>query len=159
MNPRPHKKFRTHISLLAAIMLVVGLAGGCAQAPPSLENAGPSVLLVGVRPDPEQPAGLFAVDLYIRDLERDPVDLIVWVWRASGAREGGLVLSTPGHGTRGLNAEPESPGAWHRLYLDLASIPENEELFVEVESVDAKGNPGSPTATDPFKKDTGWVHN
>ena len=151
-----------HISARAILLglwvsLMGGVLAGCESMPPSLRNAGPAVLVVAVRPDPGQAATLMAVDLYIRDLERDPVDIKLSVWRASGEREEGVVPTTPGHGTRGLNADPREPGAWHRLYLDLSEVPGNEEVFVEIESVDSRGNPGMTTATDPFKPEDGWV--
>ena len=129
---------------------------GCANSEATLRNAGPAVVVVAARPDPDQPEPLFAVDLYIRDLERDPVDLSVGLWRESGEREEALVLTTPGHGRRGLSSQPDKPGVWHRVYVDLSAVPEDEDIFLEIESVDSMGSEGLPTATAVFKPATGW---
>lgn len=140
-----------------AVFLCASFVSGCEGSTPSLRNAGPAVVVVAARPDPGEGAGLLAVDLYIRDLERDPVDLTVSVWRAAGDKEDAVVLWNPGHGSRGLSSDPVAPGAWHRIYLDLAGIPGDEEVFVEIESVDSQGDPGEATATETFRPEAGWT--
>jgi len=140
----------------AALIFAISVSG-CQDSTASLRNAGPAVVVVAARPDPDEAAGLLAIDLYIRDLERDPVDLSVSVWRAAGEKEDAVVLWSPGHGSRGLSSDPAAPGAWHRLYLDFAGIPGDEDVFVEIESVDSQGNPGEATATETFKPEAGWT--
>ena len=143
-------------SLLLLFFSSLFTFSGCENSEATLRNAGPAIVVVAARPDPDQLQPLFAVDFYIRDLERNPVDLSMSLWRESGEREDLLILSTPGHGKRGLSSQPDTPGVWHRVYVDLSAIPEDEDVFLEIESVDSMGAFGLPTATAVFKPAAGW---
>ena len=150
------RKYFGFCSLLFLSFASFPTFSGCANSEATLRNAGPAVVVVAARPDPDQLEPLFAVDLYIRDLERDPVDLSMSLWRESGEREDLLILSSPGHGRRGLSSQPDTPGVWHRVYVDLSAIPVDEDVFLEIESLDSMGALGLTTATAAFKPSTGW---
>ena len=139
------------------VVMTCNLAVGCDTPPPDLRNAAPSVVLVAVRADPSQEPGTMALDLFVRDLEKDPVDLKAYVLRESGKLDEALILATPGHGHRGLHSQSSVPGAWHRVYWDASLIPDDEAISVEVECADSGGHIGLNSGSGTFKRSDGWT--
>ena len=147
------RKLATALTALAAL---AALAAGCDTPPPSLHNAAPSVLVVAVRPSPDTPGELL-VDLYVQDIESDPVDLTIEVRRATGALEDARILTDKGHGFRALHSEPGIPGAWHRLVWDASGIGSSEEVALALIPEDEHGNAGETSETPSFTPAAGWT--
>ena len=151
-------KARMLMAALAALSTLSFVSTGCDTPPPSLRNAAPSVLVVAVRPDPDTGASSeLLVDLYVRDIEGDPVDLLVEVRRASGAVEPTRILVEKGHGYRALHSEPAIPGAWHRLVWKAAGVGADEEVALLLTPEDEHGNLGETSETPVFRLSDGWT--
>ncbi len=144
------------IALVAALAALAVAPAGCDTPPPSLRNAAPSVLVVAVRPDPDATDELL-VDFYVRDIEGDPVDVLVELRRASGALEPTRILVERGHGYRALHSEPGLPGAWHRLVWKASTVEADEEVALVLTPEDEHGNVGAPSETPAFRRSDGWT--
>jgi hypothetical protein len=146
---------RSSFPLIFALAMF-GASAGCDTPPPALKNAAPSVLVVAVRPDPGVAEELL-VDVYVRDIEGDPVDLLVELRRAGGAVEPTRILVERGHGYRSLHSEPGLPGAWHRLVWKAAGVEPEEEVSLLLTPEDDQGNVGETSETPAFKRSDGWT--
>ncbi len=165
--------------LLVLATLAAALLPGCKKDPAKVKNGTPSALIVAVRPNPAT-AGELLVDLYVRDLERDPVSLEVVVVPAGqaagpceptscaalaglcGTRSGlceAAILTSIDEGTEALVTEPGVPGALYRLRWEASALDpaRSIQLLVTPRETARPEVEGLTDETDPFTRSAGWT--
>lgn len=110
--------------LLALCLLV---SWGCSDDAVSLLNSCPQVTHAG--------SGWWAdgelhVGIWIRDLETDPVDLVVTL------DGGGEVVNVYGHGRVGLTSGEELPGVPHELVFEAADLQQSDQIIFTPEDIE-----------------------
>ena len=113
--------------LVALLALCLLIAPACSDEAVSLLNSCPQVSHAG-------PAwwadGELHVGIWVRDLEADPVDLLVTI---DGGDE---VANVYGHGRVGLSSGEELPGIPHELVFEAADLQQSDQLvFTQGEPV------------------------
>ena len=111
--------------VLLALCLLVSWA--CSDDAVSLANSCPQVTHAG----PGWWAdGELHVGVWIRDLETDPVDLVVTI---DGGDE---VVNVYGHGRVGLTSGEEFPGIPHELVFEAADLQQSDQIIFTPEDVE-----------------------
>ena len=123
---------------IAAVLAVVAvLPAGCGDEPLDYENACPSIVHAG---DAVWMDGSLHFGVWIRDIEEDPVDLVVT--RADGSN----VENVFGHGAVGLTSLADEKGAPHELIITKDEL--NGTKVLTIEPVDAPGCSGQVVKLD-----------
>lgn len=106
-------------ALVGALMAVLAAPAGCALQV-EMTNATPVVTWIAAPPAVD---GVVDITVWVYDLEREPVDLIV-TWTLDGQDQGAIAHAGGGHGTTGLTTDgtqlddtgrPESDGQPHLI--------------------------------------------
>lgn len=142
-------------ALLVIAAFAACAAVGCSEPPPALRNAAPAVTVVAVRPAPD--GADLLMDLYVRDVEEDPVDVtFTLIVSGTEADATARVRTAIGTGARSLLASPGEPGAFHRLLLRADDLDAAAPTRLRAVGVDADGNEGAPWTTPEFTVGAGF---
>jgi len=117
--------------VVVGAVLCSGALVGCGDDAPTYENACPAIVHAG---SASWQDGSLRFGVWIRDVEEDPVDLIVTT------DKGDEVVEVYGHGAVGLASAADEKGAPHEIVLSEKSLVGMKELTLE--PVDAPGCTG-----------------